>query len=99
MKHYHSLEQLSLQDSWLTIGVFDGVHRGHQQIIRRLTAGAHARGLPAAVLTFWPHPANVLGSQDLKSLTTPDERAALLAELGVDVVITQPFTRELANTA
>lgn len=97
MAHYHSLQDVSLRDSWLTIGVFDGVHRGHQEIIRNLTAGAHANGVPAVVLTFSPHPAQVLGGVALKCLTTPDERASLLAAMGVDVVITHPFDRGIAN--
>jgi len=96
MRHYRSLEEVNLQNSWLTIGVFDGVHRGHREIINRLTAGAHANGAPAVVLTFDPHPASVLSGQDIKCLTTPDERADLFAELGVDEVITQRFTRELS---
>lgn len=97
-RHYRSLEDVSLKNSWLTIGVFDGVHRGHQEIIKDLTAGAHQAGAPAVVLTFWPHPAVVLGKRnDLKCLTTPDERAELLGNLGVDAVVTQPFTTELAS--
>jgi riboflavin kinase/FMN adenylyltransferase len=99
MIHAHSLDQLDLQNSWLTIGVFDGVHRGHQQIIQKLTAGAHSMNAPAVVLTFWPHPATVLGNSVVKCLTTPDERAALLFELGVDVVITQIFDHSVANTS
>ncbi|MBN1451944.1 MAG: bifunctional riboflavin kinase/FAD synthetase [Anaerolineales bacterium] len=98
MVHYRSLDQVDLNNSWLTIGVFDGVHRGHQEILANLTAGAHENGAPAVVLTFWPHPAVVLGKRnDLKSLSTPGERADLLGELGVDAVITQPFTSEFAK--
>jgi riboflavin kinase/FMN adenylyltransferase len=98
MRHYRSLDDLFLQDSWLTIGVFDGVHRGHQEILKKLTAGAHQKNAPAVVLTFWPHPAVVLGKRyDLKCLTMPEERAHLLGEWGVDVVITQPFTPEIAK--
>ncbi len=96
MNHYHSLENLNLQNSHLTIGVFDGVHRGHQQIIQQLVKEAHAQNEPAVVLTFDPHPANVLSGQDIKCLTMPDERADLLANLGVDHVITQRFTRDLS---
>jgi riboflavin kinase/FMN adenylyltransferase len=81
----------------LTIGVFDGVHRGHQEIIRKLTTGARADDAPAVVLTFDPHPAAVLSGHEIRSLTLPDERADLLAKLGVDVVITQRFTRELSK--
>ena len=96
MQHYRSLERVTLQNSWLTVGVFDGVHRGHQQIIRKLLAGAHGSDAPAVVLTFDPHPASVLGGREIQCLTLPDERADLLGQLGVDVVITQPFTRELS---
>ena len=98
MQHYRSLEEISLQDSWLTIGVFDGVHRGHQAILAKLTAGAHKNNALAVVLTFWPHPGIVLGKRrHLKYLTTPEERADLLGKLGVDAVVTQPFTPEFAN--
>jgi riboflavin kinase / FMN adenylyltransferase len=97
MRHYRSLEEVSISDSWLTIGVFDGVHRGHQQIIRKLTAGAHSQGVPAVVLTFHPHPASVLGTEPVRCLTTPDERAALLATLGVDVIVTHPFDKPVAG--
>jgi riboflavin kinase / FMN adenylyltransferase len=96
MGHYRSLTEVNLQNSWLTVGVFDGVHRGHQQIIRKLTAGAHANQAPAVVLTFDPHPASVLGGREIKCLTLPDERADLLAQLDVDVVVTEHFTRELS---
>lgn len=96
MKHYRSLEEVALQNSWLTIGVFDGVHRGHQEIIKMLTRSAHASGNPAVVLTFDPHPANVLGRAEIGLLTLPDERAELLASMNVDVVITEHFTKELS---
>lgn len=91
MQHYRSLTEASLRGARLTVGVYDGVHRGHQEIIRRVTAGS-----PSVVLTFHPHPASVLGGHEIKCLTTPDERADLLAAQGVDVVITEPFTRDLA---
>jgi riboflavin kinase / FMN adenylyltransferase len=96
MQHYHSLEEVNLQNSWLTIGVFDGVHRGHQEIIQKLTTGAHTNDAPAVVLTFDPHPASVLSGHEIKCLTLPDERAELLGKSGVDVVITERFTRELS---
>jgi riboflavin kinase / FMN adenylyltransferase len=98
MQHYHSLGDIRLDNTCLTIGVFDGVHRGHQEILRQLVAGAHAVGGPAVVLTFFPHPAVVLsGKPDFKCLTTPDERAALLGSFGVDAVVTQTFDRALAD--
>jgi riboflavin kinase / FMN adenylyltransferase len=96
--HSHSINELSLQHTWMTVGIFDGVHRGHQQILQRLVSGAHQEGAPAAVLTFSPHPAVVLGGKkDFKYLTTPEERLALLESLGVDAVITQVFDQTFAN--
>jgi riboflavin kinase/FMN adenylyltransferase len=98
LQHYHSLDDIRLHNAWLTVGIFDGVHRGHQEILRPLVACAHAAGQAAVVLTFDPHPAVVLGGRtDFQCLTTPDERAALLDSFGVEVVITQKFDRALAD--
>jgi len=99
MQHFRSLQDVSLQNSWLTIGVFDGVHRGHQEILKILTAGARTDGAPAVVLTFHPHPAvTLVGRVNLKLLSTPEERADLFAAYGVDVVVTQLFDHALAGT-
>ena len=82
----------------VTIGVFDGVHRGHQQIIGRAVAQARALGLPALVLTFDPHPSEVVrpGSHP-PVLTGSRSKAELLEQLGVDVMCVQPFTREFSR--
>lgn len=97
MQHVGSLEHLSVKNAWLTMGTFDGVHRGHQEIIRQLTAGAHAQNAPAAVLTFDPHPVAVLRPDKAPPLlTSAHERAELFARLGVDIVITHPFNHEVA---
>ncbi len=98
MQHFSSLQEVSLENSWLTIGVFDGVHRGHQQILHRMMAGAHENGVPAVVLTFDPHPARIFGRGEIKLLTLPGERAELLSAMGVDIVITHPFDRSFADT-
>jgi riboflavin kinase/FMN adenylyltransferase len=99
MRHYWSLEDVNLKDSWLTIGTFDGVHRGHQEIVQKLASGAHKAGAKAVVLTFFPTPAIVLGKRkDPVYLNTPDERAALLGEFGADIVVTYPFTPRTATT-
>jgi riboflavin kinase/FMN adenylyltransferase len=100
MQHFWSLDDVQLKNSWLTIGAFDGVHRGHQHIVRKLTAGAHAVGSPAVVLTFFPHPAVVLGRREKPFyLTSPEQRAELLGALGADVVITHPFNQQVAATS
>lgn len=98
VKHLRSLDDCYIHDAWLTIGSFDGVHLGHQEIIRQLTTGAHDHGDPAVVVTFYPHPLVVLNDRvDTFYLTTPDERAQLLGELGVDIVLTHKFDRQISN--
>ncbi len=76
----------------VAVGMFDGVHRGHQHLLRRLVARARENGLTPAVLTFFPHPDKVLGrAQGRYYLTLPEQRAALLGALGVEIVVTHPF--------
>ncbi len=99
MQHTYNLQDIHLQNSWLTIGSYDGVHLGHQQIIHQITAGAHQAGVPAVVLTFYPHPSVVLrGPRSSFYLTLPEEKAAILGSMGVDLVITHPFDRQIAAT-
>lgn len=78
----------------LTVGNFDGVHLGHAEIVRRLRATADRLGVPAAVLTFDPHPATIVrpGAAPVP-LTTPARRAELLLALGLDAVLVQPVDR------
>lgn len=84
---------------YLTIGNFDGVHRGHQMLICDLSSAAHAAGGRAGLLTFEPHPVAVLRPNvKVLRLTTNGERLDLLAALGLDFVIVLPFTRETAAT-
>ncbi len=98
MQHHHSLDDLHLKNAWATIGSFDGVHRGHQVIINQLVQEAHAAGSLAVVVTFYPHPAVVLRNlQGPFYLTTLDERAAIMADLGIDYMITLPFSQEVAT--
>ncbi len=82
----------------VTIGVFDGVHRGHQEIIGRTVQRARDTGVPSVVLTFDPHPSEVVrpGSHPT-ILTTPRRKAGLLEELGIDVLCLLPFTLEFSR--
>lgn len=81
----------------LTIGNFDGVHRGHQQLVSEMVEAAHAAGCGAGLLTFDPHPLAVLRPDAaLSYLTAPEERADLLAALGLDFVLILPFDRAVA---
>lgn len=87
------------QPVFLTIGNFDGVHRGHQKLIGDLAEAAHAAGCLAGLLTFDPHPLAVLRPEvSLLRLTSPEERADLLDALGMDFVLALPFSRALAAT-
>jgi riboflavin kinase / FMN adenylyltransferase len=89
-------------DDWgrsvVTIGVFDGVHRGHQRVIGRAVEMAANLGLPVVVITFDPHPDEVVrpGSHP-PFLATTRRRAELLAGLGADAVCVLPFTREFSQ--
>lgn len=97
MQHVYTLQDLDIQQpSMVTIGVFDGLHRGHQVLIRSLVQEAHQRGLLAGVMTFHPHPDEILrGPKGRYYLTTVEERAELLAAMGVDYLVTHPFNREV----
>jgi len=82
----------------LTIGNFDGVHIGHQQLVREAREQAQTRGCRSAVLTFHPHPRSVVApDRPTKLLASIDERVALLEETGVDHILVLPFTAELSN--
>lgn len=83
----------------LTVGVFDGVHIGHQALLRQLRHAAAERGLTPAVATFDAHPRRVLskGNDNVRLLTLPLEREALLREAGIECLVTIPFTRKLSD--
>ncbi|HEV2358190.1 MAG TPA: bifunctional riboflavin kinase/FAD synthetase [bacterium] len=82
----------------LALGTFDGVHLGHRRVIGLAVERARARGGPAAVLTFEPHPLEVLRpAAEPVLLTTIDERLDLFASLGVDVALVLPFDETFAR--
>ncbi len=83
----------------VTSGTFDGVHIGHQQILQQVVALAVEKRVPSVVLTFWPHPRYVLGKSEdqLKLLTTFDEKAQLIEAQGIDYLVKLPFTRAFSN--
>jgi riboflavin kinase/FMN adenylyltransferase len=85
------------QETILTIGAFDGVHRGHQALIKGVVERARATDRLAAVITFHPHPAVALAPQRApRYLTTPGEKMALLEGLDVDLAVLLPFDRQVA---
>lgn len=79
----------------VTIGVFDGVHRGHAELISHAVKAGRSRGVPVVLMTFDPHPMEVVfpGSHPAQ-LTTLTRRAELVEELGVDVFLVMPFTTD-----
>ncbi|MFF0579657.1 bifunctional riboflavin kinase/FAD synthetase [Streptosporangium saharense] len=100
MRAWHGLDDVP--EDWgrsvVTIGVFDGVHRGHQQMVARAVALAGRLGLPSVVVTFDPHPEEVVrpGTHPPR-LTTARHRTELLAGLGVDAVCVLPFTLDFSH--
>jgi riboflavin kinase/FMN adenylyltransferase len=99
MQHLYRLDDVRLErPSVVTIGVFDGIHRGHQALIRELVAEAHGAGRLAVAITFFPHPDILLrGLTGRYYLHTPQEKAELLGELGIDTVLTLAFNDELRH--
>jgi riboflavin kinase/FMN adenylyltransferase len=100
MKTYRSLEEIpkDFGPSALTIGNFDGVHFGHRRILRRLKRLAGEHGWKPSVLTFDPHPLRVVAPERAPQLmTSPERRAELMREEGIEQVAILPFTAEFAQ--
>ncbi|MFD8819303.1 bifunctional riboflavin kinase/FAD synthetase [Streptomyces sp. NPDC059627] len=100
MQRWRGLEDIP--EDWgrsvVTIGSYDGVHRGHQLIIRHAVDRARELGIPAVVVTFDPHPSEVVRPGSHPPLLAPHHtRAELMAELGVDAVLILPFTTEFSK--
>jgi riboflavin kinase/FMN adenylyltransferase len=97
---YHQISELSgLTNSIVTIGTFDGVHLGHQKIIKRLVELKNKQGGEIVVFTFDPHPRKVLfpEQKDLKLITSTSEKCEILKQFGVDHVLVFPFTKEFSQ--
>ncbi|MBI5646588.1 MAG: bifunctional riboflavin kinase/FAD synthetase [Ignavibacteriae bacterium] len=98
MRVVNSLREAGATPSVLTLGTFDGVHRGHAAIIDTVRAEARRTGLRSVLLTFDPHPREVLRPDNapVHLLTTIDERLRIFAGHGLDLCIVLPFTRDLS---
>jgi riboflavin kinase/FMN adenylyltransferase len=94
--HLHEVDHR--QPTYLAIGSFDGVHRGHQALLGSMVAQARQDGVRTAALTFFPHPRRVLQTLPPRFyITTLDDRVRLLARQGIDIIITHPFDDEVRH--
>ena len=100
MRVYNNIDEFTaVKNAVVTIGTFDGVHIGHRKIISRIKELADSIGGETVILTFFPHPRMILHPEDesLKLITTIDEKALLMEQLGVDHLIITPFSRDFSN--
>jgi len=100
MQVHFNIHQLpQFKNAVVTIGTFDGVHKGHQQIIKQMKTEASAINGETVIITFHPHPRTVITSeqQAIKTLTTLDEKLSLLQQNNIHHVVVVPFTTDFAN--
>ena len=99
MKKINGIDNFSINsESIITIGTFDGVHKGHQKILKKLIKESKKLNLESIVLTFFPHPRTVLNpNYALKLINTIDERSRLLEKSGINTLITHPFDKNFSQ--
>lgn len=99
MEIYSNLSNYkSINKTFVTIGTFDGVHIGHQKVIKKLIKSAKKNKATSVLLTFFPHPRMVLQKDAaIKLINTIEERTKLLEKLGLDVLIIHPFNKEFSR--
>ena len=97
---FESLESVGFPDKplHLAVGMFDGVHLGHQAVIETAVQSAHTSGGVAAVLTFWPHPSRLFNPGDpVSMIMSPEMKVDVLASHNIEYIIQQPFDKEFAS--
>ncbi len=99
MKTFQEVAQFNKEKATIiTIGTFDGVHLGHQQILKQLTNEASKRKLKSLLLTFFPHPRMVLQKEsDIKLINTIDEKKTLCEQMAIDYLVIQPFNKAFSR--
>ena len=99
MKKINGVNNFSINSpTILTLGTFDGVHKGHQKILKKLKSEAKKDSLKSVVLTFFPHPRTVLNPDStLKLINTIEERSSLFEKSGIDILITHPFDKNFSE--
>lgn len=101
MKTFRSLDELpgGFGPAIVSVGNFDGVHLGHQHVLRQVVERARNTGSKSAIVTFDPHPLRILRPDAAPRLITPQKvKEALLAQAGVDALLVIPFTRDFSMT-
>ncbi len=99
LKVFNDIGQITAHNPVVTIGIFDGVHMGHVEILRRIKKLARAYEGESVVITLWPHPRFVLQpeNKELRLLTSLEEKIELIGKHGIDKLLILPFTKELSN--
>lgn len=99
MEIIHSISNFSSKNaSYVTIGTFDGIHIGHQKILKDLISSAKENNRKSVLLTFFPHPRMVLQQNvSIELLNTIEEKSQLLEEMGLDYLIIHPFNKEFSR--
>jgi riboflavin kinase / FMN adenylyltransferase len=99
LKIFNDISQITAHHPVVTIGIFDGVHLGHVEILKRIKKLATVYKGESVVITLWPHPRFVLqpDNSELKLLTSLDEKISRIENQGIDKLLILPFTHELAN--
>ena len=97
MRIYHDLNDIDIKrPTSIALGNFDGVHKGHQELMRRAVAAGKEKGLASAVFTFSNHPRNLLAGEDVvKNILYPEEKRRIIEGMGVDVLFDIPFTWDI----
>ena len=100
MKVYESTSEVPYnENSYLTLGTFDGIHLGHRKIIETMVDEARKDGNRSVLITFWPHPQTIVrsGRPSIELLTPKAEKIDILENMGLDVILLLPFTGDLAR--
>ncbi len=96
MKVFNSLDEINNVEPTVTaLGNFDGIHKGHRELISLAVAEARKAGLMSAVFTFSTHPRNAFGRNAVKNIISAEEKAQIIADLGVDYLFNLPFADEI----
>lgn len=97
MKVYIDINNYQSFECVLTIGMFDGLHKGHQSLLLQLEQKAKELKLPSVVITFWPHPKSVLSAEPIQLLNTLEEKIEKFKSLPIDNLVIMQFDKILSN--